>query len=84
MKLRKWNLEKHEYEPYEGPEDWKVRTFCPDMAEIVNCAQCGAKLEFGGTYTSRQVHTAHGMGFGVCLKCYEKEVAEERRTNRRI
>lgn len=70
MKLRKWNYEKREYEPYEVPDSWSVKTYSDDMDEIVNCCQCGRELPFGECYTSHEVHTEHGMGYAVCGKCY--------------
>lgn len=70
MKLRKWNYYKHEYEPYEVPDSWNVKTYSDDMGEIVNCCQCGKEVPFGECYTSHEVHTEHGMGYAVCGKCY--------------
>lgn len=78
MTLRKWNFKARDYEPYEVPDEWNVKTFSMDMDEIVNCPNCGRTLTFGETYTSRKIHTAHGMGFGVCETCYEKEWQEEK------
>ena len=43
MKLKKWNVKEHEYEDYNVPDDWNVKTFSNDMDEIVNCCQCGKK-----------------------------------------
>ena len=70
MLLRKWNYTIKTYEPYEVPDEWNVRTYCPDMDEIVNCPHCGKKLTFGETYTSHEIHTNYGIGYGVCEKCY--------------
>ena len=71
--LRKWNYNTREYDPYEVPDDWNVRFYSDDMDEIVNCPHCGRALPFGETYTSHEIHTFAGMGFGVCPDCYEAE-----------
>ena len=76
--MQKWNFNTRKYEPYSVPADWNCKTYSVDMDEIVNCPHCGRKVCFGDCYTSRQIHTKHGMGFAVCEKCYEKEWREER------
>lgn len=43
------------------------------MKEIVNCPHCGKELEYGNCYTSLEIHTEMGFGYGVCEKCYEEE-----------
>lgn len=75
MLAKKWNFSKGEYEDYDLPEG--ASTFSKDMDEIVSCARCGKQLSFGDTYTSRQIQTQGGFGYGVCEKCYEKEWKEE-------
>lgn len=75
MKLMKWNAVRREYEDYEVPDNWNVKTFCADMDETVNCPHCGKELPYGNCYTSREIHTPHGMGYAVCESCYyNKEV----------
>lgn len=76
--MQKWNFSTREYEPYSVPADWNCKTYSVDMDEIVNCPHCGRQVTFGECYTSRQIHTEHGMGFGVCEECYEKEWKAER------
>ena len=78
MLLRKWNYQKREYEPYEVPDDWNVKTYSNDMDEIVNRPHCGKPLPFGDCYTSREIHTKFGMGFAVCSECYEQEWERDR------
>jgi len=78
MLLNKWNYQKREYEPYEVPDDWNVKTYSNDMDEIVNCPHCGKPLPFGDSYTSREIHTKFGMGFAVCSECYEQEWERDR------
>lgn len=70
MKINKWNNNKKEYEEYNIPDDWKVKTYCCDMDEIVNCVCCGRELPYGFGYTSRRFHTKHGMGYAECEDCY--------------
>lgn len=78
--MRKWNYEKHEYEDYSVPIDWYVSTYETDMDKVVNCASCGKELPFGDTYTSLEIHTTVGFGYGVCEECYQREW-ERRRAN---
>lgn len=75
--MKKWNFKKREYEPYEVPGDWVTPLIEFDMDKIVNCASCGERMVFGDGYTSKKIHTDSGFGYCVCLKCYEKEWAEE-------
>lgn len=78
MLLKKWNWKTREYDPYEIPDDWNVKTYSEDMDEIVNCPHCGRKVVFGDTYTSREIHTEHGFGYSVCGDCYSREWERER------
>lgn len=73
MILRKWNYKKHTYESYEIPDNWNCKTFSIDMKEIINCPHCGRKLKYGDSYTSLEIHTDMGFGYGVCEKCYQNE-----------
>ncbi len=73
MILNRWNWRTREYEPYEVPDDRRCTTLSFDMDRIVDCASCGESLPFGRTYTSLEIHTQSGMGYGVCEKCYEAE-----------
>ena len=71
--LKKWNWKTREYEDYEVPDNWNVRTFAFDMDTFVDCAQCGEGKAYGLMYTSMEVHTEHGIGYCVCGNCYEEE-----------
>lgn len=82
MILQKWNGMKHTYEDYEIPSDWICKTYSNDMDEIVNCPHCGKELRFGETYTSKEIHTAIGFGYGVCHDCYEQEWARKEEVER--
>jgi hypothetical protein len=73
---QKWNFKRHEYEPYKLPENASM--FEVDMDKVVSCAQCGHPISFGLCYTSRQIHTQHGMGYAVCSQCYDKERSDEK------
>ena len=83
LKVQKWNFKTREYEPYEVPDNWNIKTFSLDMDEIVNCPHCGREFTFGDSYTSRQIHTTHGMGYAVCAECYSKEWEDEETARRR-
>ncbi len=72
--LNKWNYQKHQYEPYNIPDNWNCTTYCDDMDEIVNCPHCGKKIKYGDSYTSLEIHTDIGFGYAVCEKCYDLEV----------
>ena len=80
MLLKKWNRKTREYDPYEIPDDWNVKTYSNDMDEIVNCPHCGRKVAFGDCYTSLEIHTEHGFGYSVCGDCYAREWERERVT----
>ena len=73
MILNKWNNKEHTYEPYEIPDDWNCKTYSNDMEEVINCPHCGRKLKYGDSYTSLEIHTDMGFGYGVCEKCYQNE-----------
>lgn len=79
MKLQKWNYEKQQYEDFEVPSDWRCRAYVPDILEPISCPHCGKILPFYETYTSLEVHTPMGFGYGVCGECYEKEWERRRR-----
>lgn len=73
MIVGKWNYKKHDYEPYRMPSDWNCKTYSDDMDEIINCAQCGRSVKFGDCYTSLEIHSGIGFGYGVCENCYNAE-----------
>ncbi len=73
MILNKWNYKKHEYEPFEVPDDRDVRLCVDDLKEVINCANCGKNVVAGDTYTSLKIHNSVGFGYCVCEECYEKE-----------
>lgn len=77
--LYKWDYETHSYHQYGVPADWKISTYCADMSQIVNCAGCGKELSFAFTYTSFELHTKTGFGYGICKECNEKEWERRKR-----
>ena len=78
MILRRWNYEKHIYEPYQASEN--AATYMEDLDSFVDCAECGKKIRFGCSYTSLRIHTPiFGMGYAVCEECYKKEWEERRK-----
>ena len=74
--MKKWNPEKHEYEPYVAPQGY-VTLYEVDMNTPINCAACGKQLTFGEGYSSMQIHNDYGMGYSVCPECHEAELLEE-------
>ena len=78
MSAQKYNFSKREYEPYELPDGSTL--YEHDLDKKIACAQCGDPMIYGNGYTSRQIHSPHGFGYMVCEKCYNKELAEERKS----
>ena len=77
--MQRWDYKRQRYVPYKVPAEWNVPLVCFDMEEDVNCAACGRAIKYGDGFTSREIHTAHGIGYTVCRKCHEKELKEELR-----
>ena len=76
MKMaQKWDPQTAQYSPYELPE--MASAYAGKMDEVIQCASCGRKLTYDMCYTSRQIHTEMGFGYGVCENCYEKEWEDE-------
>ena len=73
MKALKWNYKTHKYEDCNLPEGCKLIT---DLENVIPCANCGTKHEYGTMYTSHKIHNSMGFGFPVCQKCYEEELKE--------
>ena len=49
MKLKKWDPDRHCYDPHPYPDDWRVSFYCADMDELVKQAESdmfAAKREF--------------------------------------
>lgn len=75
--INRWNYETQEYDPYDVPDEWNVKSYSDNMDEIVNCPHCGKKVTFGSCYTSKEIHTPYGFGYAVCEKCYDMERTRE-------
>lgn len=75
----KWDYETRSYRKYGVPKDWIIAFRCADMSQHINCAGCGKVLPYGETFTSLELHTTMGIGYGVCNECYEKEWERRRR-----
>ena len=73
MILQKWNPEIRKYEIFNSPAT-NISFFTPDLEELKECANCAYELKAGEMYTSRQIHTTIGLGYGVCYDCYKKEL----------
>ena len=82
--LRKWNYEKHDYDYFEVPDDYKLKLYTDIMEEIINCPHCGTELEFGDAYKSMEIHTYKGLGYNVCGKCYQKELERRRKAEQAL
>ena len=76
--LRKWNYEKHKYEAHYVPVNWNVKIYADNMEEIINCAHCGKKIKAGDSYTSCEIHNEVGIGYGICEKCFNKEMLRKK------
>lgn len=83
MILKKWNYNIHEYKDYKVPKKWNCLIYSDNMDEVVNCPHCGKELKFGDTYTSLEIHTPFGFGYGVCKNCYEKERERRKKNEKR-
>lgn len=77
--LQKWSYEAKEYKNYYIPKEWHTPCYTENMKEIVNCVQCGKEQEYGECYTSKEIHGTHGLGYGVCEKCYQEEMIRWRK-----
>lgn len=74
MKAQKWNNETRKYSECELPE--KTFLFSDNMDADVACAQCGKMIKYGESFTSREIHSKHGLGYPVCNNCYEIETSK--------
>lgn len=72
--LRRWDYESHTYKPYEIPAIWNTPLYSEDMKEVINCASCGDVLTLGKSYTSLEIRNSYGLGFPVCMKCFNEEM----------
>lgn len=80
--LNKWNYKTKSYDEYEIPNEWRTPLLIGDLDAEVNCVQCGKKLKYGECYTSLEVHSSMGLGYGVCKECYDEEWKRKmRKTN---
>ena len=68
MSAKRWNYKKNEYESYDLPDG--ASFFEDDMNKEISCCQCGKKIKFGDSYTSRTIHTEGGFGYAECEDCY--------------
>ena len=75
MKAQKYSFKDKEYREYQLPNG---ATTLAELDDVIACAECGKKLTFGSSYTSRTIHTKIGMGYSVCNSCYESEIKIER------
>lgn len=83
MTVYKWDFVKRKYDEYQKDVS-ESPTLCIEMARFVRCINCGRKIQYGDTYTSRRWHTKNGFGYPVCRDCYDREWKEERRTMEKL
>ena len=67
---RKYDLETGQYEDYALPEESTY--YEDDMNKKIACCECGKKVIYGITYTSRIILDKYGFGYAVCKECYFK------------
>lgn len=65
---RKYDLETGQYEDYTLPEGSTY--YEDDMSKDIACAECGKKIKYGMSYTSRIIQNDAGFGYAVCMDCY--------------
>ena len=75
MEAYKWNFKTHKYKTYNLPIG---SVLIADIKDVVSCANCGTKHEYGTMYTSNQIHNDMGFGYAVCQRCYDEEWRERR------
>lgn len=73
MMMQKWDFDKHEYLPFEVPDDRIVVLYTEDMDLPIDCTNCGKHMTYGKGLTSRTIHNHFGLGYPVCQDCYDKE-----------
>lgn len=77
--LKKWDPDRHCYDPYECPDDWKVCGLAFDMDAQINCACCGKQISYEDGYTSREIYDSSGMfGMCICPDCNEAQWGREK------
>lgn len=67
---RKYDLQTGKHEEYVLPEG--ATNYEDDMQKRVSCAECGKKILYGMSYTSRIIQSYNGIGYAVCRDCYFK------------
>lgn len=73
MKAEKWDVYEQEYKPHTLPEGATLILNAEDDTPI-DCANCGQSLPSSQAYTSLEVHSPMGLGYGVCLECHHDEI----------
>lgn len=80
MMLQKWDFSKHEYLPFEVPDDRNVVLYSSDMGRSIDCTNCGKRMTYGSSYTSQTIHDNTGFGYPVCDDCYQQETKDREAT----
>ena len=82
MMLQKWDEKKHEYLPFDVPDDRIVLLYTQDMSTPIDCTNCGKRMTYGDGFTSQTIHTEMGLGYPVCEACYEVETKNRQEAKR--
>lgn len=72
--IGRWNYNTREYEPYVPDPNWTIIIYTHDMDRVINCTNCGCEMVYGEGLTSKELHTAVGLGYPVCQPCYDEEI----------
>ena len=73
MKANKWNPFEHEYSDYLLP--YGAAKHSSGLADYVACASCGCAVMYGLSFSSLEIHDDIGLGYIVCRRCHEFEIA---------
>lgn len=76
--LKKYNYATNKFSDHIIEDNWNCKAYSHDMEEVVNCPHCGRQLTYGDTYTSLEIRTPMGFGYGVCENCYSEELRRMR------
>lgn len=75
MVMERWNADKKMFEEYVVSDEWEVAVLSSDMEKVVNCASCGAEIPWKVAYASMEIRGPIGLGYGICERCHDEELA---------
>ena len=82
--MKKWNYEKHKYEEYDVPQDWRCGIYSTDLDELIDCACCGKPIKISDKYRSLEIHTETGQEYAVCKRCFKGEWVRNKMSEQRV